>query len=265
MRTTRKDFTDNQRANIFVRDKATCCFSGANLWLLDAPLRPGYQRDWADHVKPSARGGASDESNGVCASHTFNAKKRHNSADTAYLFLHGRPTGLYFDVFGSMSLLPSERLARLSRLTPADWYFNRAIGLIFLAFDYRIGRDWYDDKPSRDDDYWLRAAFKKLMEFQEFADRESFESRGIVVRPDECQRHWLDLRNVSTERELTRCITPLYKIYHSNALAWAKYFWDSETDKQRLSALRFAERRTDLTHDALKCIREDYKLRTKGS
>ncbi len=265
MASTRKEFTDIQRARIFCRDRATCCFSGVNLWLLDAPLRPGYQRDWADHVRPSARGGASDEANGVCASHTFNAKKRHNSADTAYLFHRGVPTTLHFEMFGAISGSQSERLTRLSRLTPGDWFFNRAIGLVLHAFDYRIGRDWYGDYPSRDDAYWLRAAFRKLLEFQRLGEAESLESRGIIRQPDDFQRTWLELRTVSTERELSRCIAPLFHTYRSNALAWAKYFWDAKTDKQRASAVRFAERCTKLTHDTLKCIREAHNLRpTEG-
>ncbi|MEQ1852805.1 MAG: hypothetical protein ABMA01_14600, partial [Chthoniobacteraceae bacterium] len=263
-------FSPIQKANFFVRDRATCCFSGANLWLLDAPLRPGYQRDWADHVKPSARRGASDESNGVCASHTFNAKKRHNSADTAYLFRDGRPTQLYLEIFGTVSAYQSERLARLSRLTIADWYFNRAIGQIFLSFDYRFDRDVYEQYPDRDTHHWLGAALKCLKNFRRLAEEEkSRESRGVVRKPDKFQLRWLYLRTVETEHELTRLIAPLYEVYYSNALAWNKYFWDPEvcepqlSERRRLSAVRFAERRTDLTHDTLGCILDDYERRQK--
>jgi len=53
----RTEFSDRQKAEIFARDRATCCFSGANLWLLDAPLRPGFQMGWVDHIRPSSRGG----------------------------------------------------------------------------------------------------------------------------------------------------------------------------------------------------------------
>lgn len=78
MASANNGFTDKQKAAIFVRDRATCCFSGANLWLLDAPLRVGWQSDWVDHRKPKSRGGMADIENGVCASHTFNMKKRNN-------------------------------------------------------------------------------------------------------------------------------------------------------------------------------------------
>jgi hypothetical protein len=260
MATIRKEFTDIQKATFFARDRATCCFSGANLWLLDAPLRPGYQRDWADHVRPSARGGASDEENGVYASHTFNAKKRHNSADTAYLFERGLPTSLYFETFGPLSSVQSQRLSRLSKLIPADWFFNRSIGLVLHAFDYRVGRDWYDERPSRDDKYWLRAALRKLANFQSLREVGSLDSRGIIHQPDDFQQAWLELRNISTERELLKITEPLFQTYRANALAWAKYFWDAKTAKQRLSAVRFAERSAKLTHDTLKCIQTAHEL-----
>lgn len=260
MATIRKEFTDIQKAYFFARDRATCCFSGANLWLLDAPLRPGCQRDWADHVRPSARGGGSEEGNGVCASHTFNAKKRHNSADTAYLFEEGQPTQLYFDIFGPLSEEQAERLARLAQLEPADWFFNRAMGLILHAFDYRIGRDWYDQRPSRDDKYWLRAALRKLTEYQHYRELKTLEFRGIIRKPDDFQQSWLELRTISTERELLKIVEPLYRTYRTNALSWAKYFWDAETPKQRLSAVRFAERTAGLTHDTLHCIKQAYEF-----
>jgi prevent-host-death family protein len=111
LRTTQKvskPFSDKEKAKIYARDRATWCFSGANLWLLDAPLRCGWQSDWVDHVKPRSRGGSAGLKNGVFASHTFNSKKRNNTANTAKQQLgqvldtaltapvsitkHGRPT-----------------------------------------------------------------------------------------------------------------------------------------------------------------------------
>jgi hypothetical protein len=65
------EFTDATKAAIFARDRATCCFSGANLWLLDKSLRTGWQADLADHIKPRSRGGTAAPENGVCASHTY--------------------------------------------------------------------------------------------------------------------------------------------------------------------------------------------------
>jgi hypothetical protein len=259
----RKDFTPAQRAEIYVRDRATCCFSGANLWLLDSHLRPGYETDWADHVKPSARGGSSDQSNGVCASHTFNAKKRHNTADNAYLFERGLPTWRYFSIFGPLSIEQANRLNRLANLAIPDWYFNRAVALVLLGFDYRCRSDLYQEYPRRDDKYWFRAAYRKLTEHQHSNQTPTLEERQLVIRPTEIQSYWLAIRDISSERDLVRGIEPLFEIYKANFTAWARYFFDAETDKERLHALRYAERKAGLTGDTLQCIHDDYALRTQ--
>jgi len=50
----RTEFTDNQKAKIFSRDRATCAFSGISLWFLDLGIRSNWQVDWVDHILPSA-------------------------------------------------------------------------------------------------------------------------------------------------------------------------------------------------------------------
>ena len=62
----RKEFTDNQKAEIFVRDAATCGFSGISLWFLDNGIKSNWQVDWVDHIKPSASGGGAEIENGIC-------------------------------------------------------------------------------------------------------------------------------------------------------------------------------------------------------
>ena len=261
---SRVEFTDTQRAKIFVRDRATCCFSGANLWLLDAPLRPGFERDWVDHVKPAARGGKAEESNGVCASHTFNAKKRHNTADHAYLFEHGLPTWRYFSLFGVLPPEQVERLSRLARLVEADWYFNRAVGLVLISFDQRCRLERYDERPQRDDQYWVRAAYRKLVEFRQFPGGPTMAERGLVAAPTETQQAWLALCQATSQPRFAAALKPLFATYRANFLPWAKYFFEAETERQRLAALRFAERRPNLTHDTLQCICADYQLRHRS-
>lgn len=258
---SRVEFTDAQRAKIFVRDRATCCFSGANLWLLDAPLRPGFERDWVDHIKPAARGGKTEESNGVCASHTFNAKKRHNTADHAYLFERGLPTWRYFSLFGTLPPAQVERLTRLARLVEADWYFNRAVGLVLLSFDQRCRLARYEERPQRDDQYWVRAAYRKIAEFQQCPGDSTMEARGLVPTPNDMQQAWLGLRQSASPQQFAAALKPLFATYQANFLPWAKYFLEAESERQRLAALRFAERRPNLSPYVLDCIRADYQLR----
>ncbi len=257
----RTEFSDAQRAEIFVRDRATCCFSGANLWLPDAPLRPGYERDWVDHVRPSARGGRSEAANGVAACHTFNAKKRHNGADNVYLFNEGRPTARYFAIFGPLAEAQIARLQRMERLLPEDWYWNRAIGLVLLAFDQDWERDRYDAAPVRDSAYWFSAAYRKLALYQRLRGSSSLEARGVVDFPDAKQSVWLSLRAAESVEHMRIIVSPLYRKFVANANAWTDYFEDWTTVQEQRQALRRAERSTGLTDDTLECILNDHRLR----
>ena len=214
-----------------------------------------------DHVKPASRGGRAEEDNGVCASHTFNAKKRHNTADHVYLFEHGLPNWRYYSLFGTLPAEHLERLMRLARLVEADWYFNRAIGLSLISFDQRCRLERYDERPQRDDQYWIRAAYRKLTEFQQFPSGPTMEERGLVATPTETQQAWLALRQAASQQQFAAALKPLFATYRANFLPWAKYFFEAEGKQQRLAALRFAERRPTLAPDLLLCISGDYQLR----
>lgn len=261
----RVEFTDAQKATIYARDRATCCFSGANLWLLEAPLRPGYQRDWVDHVLPSARGGTTDIDNGVCASHTFNAKKRHNTADHSYLFEAGLPTTMFREIFGSLSGEQEARLRRFSNLREADWYFNRALGQILLGFDYRCRLKRYGEKPARDDHYWFGVAYRKIVQFQKLNTETSLEQRGIVTAPSQFALSWLSLRHVANERDFLAVVNEVYPHYRINHDAWMAYFYDDDlgSPAQRKRALHKVEKTKGLSEDTLQCIVEDYALRSQ--
>lgn len=263
MKISRKEFTSLQRAEIYARDRATCCFSGANLWLLDAPLRPGNEHDWADHIRPLAKGGLSETSNGVCSGHTFNYKKRHNASDKEYLFENGIPTWRYFQIFGPLQPDQTERTDRLANLEISDWYFNRTIALSQIGFDNRCRKEIYGESYQRDDKYWFRAAFRKLIDFQRLRSADSLEKRRIIIKPNKIQKHWLELRDLTSEENLICAIRPLFEMYRLNFNAWARYFYDAETNAEQLKALKSAERIKGLTGDTLQCIHDDYSLRVK--
>ncbi|RYZ84834.1 MAG: hypothetical protein EOP06_17340 [Proteobacteria bacterium] len=261
VRRSRVEFTDAQRAEIFVRDRATCCFSGANLWLLDAPLRPGYQRDWVDHVVPSARGGKATLENGVCASHTFNAKKRNNGADNLYLFECGIPTYTHHEIFGPLAQVQAERLGRLEKLTAADWYFNRAIGQILLGFDYRCRLEHYGEKPSRDDSYWFDRALKRLRKFQKLRDVD-LEERGIFWNLGREAEMWLSLRTASDDDALRKIANAIFPVYRANFEAWVIYFDDDTGDQEiALKILQRATRIKGVSEETLSILKQDFSLR----
>lgn len=264
-------FTDSDKAKIYRRDRATCCFSGANLWLLDAPLRTGWQSDWADHRKPVSRGGKADwEDNGACASHTYNMKKRNNSADTAYLFESGHPTAQYYSLFGSPPANIVERLQRLSNLHESDWYFNRAITWIFEALDFI----WWQPDYKRKDEYWFDAAFKKLSKYRKILQTNpsllSFEDRGIIKDPSETQKILLSIRNCDRSDSMKEIILQLSPGYSKNSDAWWEYFYPedhnletpAEMNSHRGKAYRKAlEIKDQLDAETFACIQYDHQIR----
>jgi len=271
MPTATKPFTDKQKAEIFVRDRATCCFSGANLWLLDAPMRHGWESDWADHIRPISRGGKSDpNTNGVCASATFNVKKRNNSADTTYLYLNGHPTPLSYELYGPPPAAVVERLQRLANLKLPDWYFNRAINWALQALNYKCWSKTWDELPVRDDKYWFRAGYKKLVAFQDLAEScGSIEERGIIESPTEAQRVLLALRKAGSLSSFTKLALEIYPTYKNDSTSWYEYFYpecyvDScdEFDSHRKKTYEKAKKIQDkLAVETFRCIESDYKIR----
>lgn len=274
MALNRKEFTDKEKAAIYARDRATCCFSGANLWLLDAPLRYGWESDWVDHVHPASRGGAADvENNGVCASATYNMKKRANSADKTYLFNGGIPTALYFEMFGSPPVGVADRLKRLEHLMACDWYFNRTLTWILQAFHYKIWSDTWETLPSRDDTYWFKAAYKKLNFYQDYvSDILALEERKIIPdKPAENQKVFLSLRTCDSFESMQRTALQLLPNYKINSDIWWNYFHPCDDDrsvgqkkietKRQKAYEKACKVQNQLTHDTFECIQSDYKIR----
>ena len=70
------NFTDAQKAELYVLHRAFCVYSGEKLWALDTVASPYFTIDWVDHIHPVSRGGLSTIENGVCASWFHNKKKR---------------------------------------------------------------------------------------------------------------------------------------------------------------------------------------------
>ena len=259
----RKEFSDKTKAAIFVRDRATCCFSGANLWLIEAPLRPGAQCDWVDHIKPSARGGGNSASNGVCASHSYNQKKGNNSRDTLFQFFGGKPTYEYFEIFGVPSSEVNERLDRLANLRPEDWYLNRAIKNVLHAFDVTCYIESGEIAPKRQSPYWMSAALKKLGQYKRLAGDESLEQRGITT-PNIHDPRWLELRAASSLEHLTEITQPLLGEYRINYQAWWKYFYDAETKKEFKKARKAAHSTAGVSADVIACIDSDFASSPDG-
>jgi hypothetical protein len=222
----RTNFTDAQKAEIYVRDKAMCAFSGANLWLLDSGACGYYLSDWADHVKPSSGGGASAIDNGICASGLYNYAKNDSPYPGVPLFSRGVPTQEFFLLQHQFTPADFERHGRFSKLDASDWSFNRAIWLLCL------GLCWLSDaakgqRRSRDNIYYAKAALKRISSWHLLVDKgcmPTLEKRGLVPRPlQEDQRLLLSIRSASSTDEVLSLMDELLPFHSANQEAFDRF------------------------------------------
>ena len=215
-------------------------------------------------------GGKSDDINGVCASATFNMKKRNNSADTTYLFRNGQPTPLYYELFGPPPSTVTERLRKMANLKSPDWYFNRSITWILQALHYKCWSPYWDKKPVRDDKYWFKAAFNKMEEFRAIAGSFlSIEERCLIGSPTNEQAILLSLRDSYSLESFTKQALELFPAFQTNSKVWDEYFHpeeyaesDDQYDNLREAAYKKAvNSRVSLTQETFHCIESDYKIR----
>jgi len=244
LRPIRTNFTDSQKAEIFARDRATCCFSGKSLWILDYQLTPLYDIDWVDHVIPCSRGGRSEIDNGVCASSFFNSKKRDNSADNVYFFEEGKPTANYFYFYGALSEQLISQLKRFSVLDVSDWWFNRSLFNVILGLRYLAEKQRFSLTPKRSDEYWFRAGWKRLKTFRSLVSISalpSIEERGLALIPeDPSTRQLLAFMDKHSEKEF---LEHAYAIYPQFCLNYdlAESFWEADSVGEMRHVLQRAE------------------------
>ena len=241
----RSNFTETQKADIYVRDHATCAFSGISLWIFDYGIRRNYQMDWADHIKPSARGGDSTLENGICASHTFNAKKKDNGSDNIFFFKNGKITPAYVETFGCAPDYVLEDLERRSNLLPADWFLNRAITNTFIGFEWRCDLEFQGIQYKRDDTYWFKSAFRRLNVSKRKNPSSSIVERQLL--PPEIPfgtELLLDIESVTTEQQFkdwAESVWPSYrasvKAFHTFSLAETAHEQDEVLEQLKAEKL----------------------------
>lgn len=217
----RLEFTDKQKAEIFVLDRATCAFSGKSLWVLDYDLCPTYDVDWVDHIKPATRGGDNSIENGVCASSFFNAKKKDNSHDNLYFFFRGEPTKYFWQFYEFLPERISQNLKRFERLHWTDWYANRALWMFMIALEYRYNPYLKNgQKQKRDDVYYAKACLKRALAWQRMVEAENIEAiqeRGLVPTvPSPEQKLLLSVLESSELNEVTDLLDQAFPSYEAN-------------------------------------------------
>jgi hypothetical protein len=233
----RSDFSYQTKAEIFRRDRGTCAFTGACCWILDHGATWLAIVDWVDHVQPSTKRGPSTLDNGVCASWKANQRKSANGRDRQYWFRNGYPTAHFIEEGGVLSPDLIDQLKRLKNLQPSDWYFNKALHNLLLAFDRRYVPNDYD----RNFEYYCEAVLSFLNEWRKALnrdkDKKSMEARGVLKRPlTKDMRLMLDLREAKTLFDVKRIAGRLGPIYRANYNAFYA-FVNAATSAGRRSVL----------------------------
>jgi len=257
----RSNFSEKDKAEIFVRDHATCAFSGKSLWLLDYGATPLWEYDWVDHIKPSARQGKATHDNGICASYTFNSKKGANSRDRTYFFQNGSPTENHYDYF---NVLPGEmrrQLIRLSGLHTSDWYFNRC--LLNACEGLQIKYENERPRPKWGVRSCYNAAWNKLQDYQRLARGvPSMEARKILMDPDRADvKALLRLRGAETKADFVRQLNSLYPTYANNCDHYYN-FWVATSQGEMDKALQAAETNSKCSHMVIKAIQSHHAFFT---
>lgn len=190
----RLEFSDAQKAEIFVRDRGLCAFSGKSLWMLDYGISPTYEIDWVDHITPAARGGGNSIENGICASYFYNSKKRDNSSDNKFMFRNGKPTSHFFYFYETLPLNIAEHLSRFAKAQTSDWYLNRALFRFILGVA-SIRAIEKGKERKRDERYYAKSTLKILSQWKKLSiNSESIHIRGMI--PENCSEDQLALLNV---------------------------------------------------------------------
>lgn len=208
------NFTDAQKADLYVLHRAICVYSGEKLWILDAGASPYFTIDWADHIHPVSRGGPSTIDNGVCASWFHNQNKRDTTDTPKFLFFKGKPTKHFFARNKQLPRRLKRDLARFAALHHSDWYFNRAVFRLLLGVNYLCAGKGL---RKRDDSYYASAALKSIQKWRRIIAREavpSLERRKLApLRPSRDQRLILAIRELKTKSEIRALMKRLQPSY----------------------------------------------------
>ena len=246
----RGQFSDKTRAQIFAWDRAVCALTGANLWMLDYGLSGMEQEDWADHIKPVARGGEHVATNGVCASAEANFTKSANGRANEFWFIGGRPTYRFYADLGKVPEATARWLGR--EVLVRDWYFNRSL----RNFSYVVSAGVFDVSGYKRHDnelYYPKATLRFLNEFREAWQsdhkHEAGPTRGEVVLdwqargllPDPVwpeQMRLLDLLSCEQPEDVIRLAKSLSKRYARN-FGWVEKMdaWTKTCDPAKGRAL----------------------------
>lgn len=259
MARNRTAFTDEQRAEIYRLDRATCSFSGRNLWILDYGMDPSYAIDWADHINPASKGGHSIVTNGAATSWHLNWMRR-DSHRPQYIFRRGRPTRDFLWYDGTIPDSTFSNLKRFADLRQSDWFLNRGLWQVWLSchVEHEVRCGYH---RTRRKEYFIAAAVKSLFKWRRAVDQEggkSFDQRGLLpksLEPD--QEQLFSASTLSTERELLKLTRGLLAAYrHTATLLSMLYIAETPHDieKARRYELKYKDIPRRISDRAIKMM-----------
>lgn len=212
--TRESNFSDLQKAAIFVRDRATCAYSGRKLWILDGGATPKFPADWADHIIPVSKGGLSTLENGVCSNWYDNKKKMVSLVPIQ--FASGKPT----DPQRKLSPDQLKDIERLGNLRLSDWFFNRALFRLLLGVDYLHK---YVGVRVRNERYYANSSFEAIKRWRIVRKKNSdssLEDRGLIpATPTSDQQIMLDIRLAKSDVDIQEAMAVLLPIYSGEAVS----------------------------------------------
>ena len=231
----RGQFSKKTKAQLYAWDNAVCAMTGASLWMLDYGATSLCHEDWADHVKPRARGGSHDRKNGGSLTDDATYEKSATGRSNLYAYIAGQPTWKAFTTFGKVP----ESTARFLRrdVLPRDWYFNRSLAnLMWYVFGHVEG--WTGTRIKKKPMHYPIAAFGFLEEFRGIwidesdrrgdptptAVRSDWRKRGLLPTTlGEDQTLMLEVVNATSIADLVRIGKKLMPMLRRNE-RWIEKF-----------------------------------------
>jgi hypothetical protein len=231
-----------------------CSFSGLSVWYLDHGTAPFSHADWVDHIKPKSRSGKNTQDNLVCASYFYNRKKLNNGFDCQYLFHAGKPTDVFFETHGELSIQQAKLLAAHAALEPHDWYFNRAIFNVMVA----IGNELSDANAVRTREYWLASARKRMAAWKRktAGNSHSFAKRGLVRYPKAIDVQLMLSLAEAPEGRWPKIYRALLALTRANDLVFSR-FLNANNRQRRLEVIARAEARGQATPPLIDVLKKN--------
>jgi hypothetical protein len=206
------NFTERQKAEIYVRDRAHCSYTGIPLWILDVGADPCWPVDWADHIQPVSGRGLSEIANGCCAGYRANIKKSIHPMER--VLVSSEPTHAWGSINPKIQCSALAALKRFATLHVSDWYFNRALSRTLFGVVWLYNSSGGYPAGKRGDRYYSASAMNAIDEWRRLSTLlPSLEARDLTpAAPTPDQELLLQLRELESATEVRATMQQLLPV-----------------------------------------------------